>query len=90
MLPFRVRVANERVLQSSSITRISPSDCLVSYPGHSLGGGLTTLQRCSQVYSTASANWAMILKDPRQACFSFANQLMSVETLIFTRDPISY
>ena len=31
---------NERVLnisQSSCITRASPSDCLVSYPGHSLG-----------------------------------------------------
>ena len=28
----------------------SPSDCLVSYPGHSLGGGLTPhlLQRCSR------------------------------------------
>ena len=33
---------NEEVLhipQSSSITRTSPSDCIVSYPGHSLGGG---------------------------------------------------
>ena len=36
--------------QSSSITRGSPSDCLVSYPGHPLGSGwqsLTPLQRCS-------------------------------------------
>ena len=43
---------NERVLripQSSSITGASPSDYLVSYLGHSLvGGGLTTLQRCSR------------------------------------------
>ena len=33
---------NEGVLhipQSSSITGISPSDCLVSYPGHSWRGG---------------------------------------------------
>ena len=33
---------NKRVLhipQSSSITEASPSDCLVSYLGHSLGGG---------------------------------------------------
>ena len=30
--------------QSSSITGTSPSDCLVSYQGHSLGG-LTPLQR---------------------------------------------
>ena len=34
--------------QSSSITEASPSDCLVSYPGHSLGGlDLTHLQRSS-------------------------------------------
>ena len=40
---------NKRVLhipQSSSITGASPSDCLVSYPGHSLGS-LTPMQRCS-------------------------------------------
>ena len=40
---------NEGVLhipQSSSTAGTSPSDCLVSYPGHSLGGVL--LQRCSQ------------------------------------------
>ena len=34
--------------QSSSITEASPSDCLVSYPGYTLGGGLTPLQRCSR------------------------------------------
>ena len=33
--------------QSPCITGTSPSDCLASYPGHSLGGGLTPLQRCS-------------------------------------------
>ena len=37
-----------RIPQSSSIAWTSPSYCLVSYPGHSLGGGLTPLQRCSQ------------------------------------------
>ena len=40
---------NERVLcipQSTNITRTSPSDCLVSYPGHSLwGGGVLPLCR---------------------------------------------
>ena len=36
------------ILQSLSITGTSPSDCLVSYPGHSFGWGLTPLQRCSQ------------------------------------------
>ena len=43
---------NERVLcipQSPSITGTSPSDCLVSYPGQSVGGGeLTPLQRYSR------------------------------------------
>ena len=41
---------NEGVLcipQSSSIAGTSPSDSLVSYPGHSLGG-LTPLQRSSR------------------------------------------
>ena len=34
-----------RIAQSTSITGTSPSDCLVSYPGHTLGlgGGLTLL-----------------------------------------------
>ena len=38
------------ILQSSNITEASPSDCLVSYSGHSLVvvGSLTLLQRCSQ------------------------------------------
>ena len=35
-----------RISQSSSITGISPSDFLVSYPGHSLvGGGLSSLKK---------------------------------------------
>ena len=36
--------------QSSSVTGTSPSDCLVSYQGHTFGGGrvLTFLQRCSR------------------------------------------
>ena len=34
--------------QSSNITGTSPSDCLVSYPGHSLWGCLTLLQSCSR------------------------------------------
>ena len=43
---------NEGVLcipQNSSITGTSPLDCLVSYPGHTLGGrSLNLLQRYSQ------------------------------------------
>ena len=33
--------------QSPSITGTSPSDCLVSYAGHSFGGGSSPLHRCS-------------------------------------------
>ena len=36
-----------RIRQSFSITGTSPSDCLMSYQGHSLVG-LTPLQRCSR------------------------------------------
>ena len=39
---------NKRVLcipQSSSINATSPPDCLVSYPGHSFGGGVLPLCR---------------------------------------------
>ena len=51
---------NKEVLsipQSSSITGTSPSDCLVSYPGHSLGGSYSSAEKQS-VYSTAPADWA--------------------------------
>ena len=37
--------------QSSSITGTSPSDCLVSYSGHSLGGG-DAAAKMQPVYST--------------------------------------
>ena len=52
---------NEEVLhipQSSSINGISPSDCLVLYPGHSLGVGSYLSAEKQSVYSTASADWA--------------------------------
>ena len=50
---------NEGVLcipQSSSITGTSPSDCLVSYSGHSLEGSYTSAE-VQSVYSTAPADW---------------------------------
>ena len=50
-----------RILQSSSITRTSPSDCLVSYPGYSLGGGSYPSAEVQSMYSTVPADWAMIL-----------------------------
>ena len=51
---------NERALRiplSSSNIGTSPSDCLVSYLGHSLAGSYLSAKKQS-VYSTASANWA--------------------------------
>ena len=36
-----------RIPQSSNITGASPSDCLMSYPGQSLGS-FTPLKRCSR------------------------------------------
>ena len=44
--------------QRPSITRTSPSDCLVSYPGLSLGGSYPSVE-VQSVYSTAPADWAM-------------------------------
>ena len=50
---------NEVVLcipQSSNINETSPLDCLVSYPGQSLGESYTSAAMQS-VYSTSSADW---------------------------------
>ena len=43
--------------QSSNITGTSPSDCLVSYPGHSLWESYPSAEMQS-VYSVALADWA--------------------------------
>ena len=54
---------NEGVLhipQSPSITGNSPSDCLVSYPGHLFGGGRSYPSAEVQlVCSTATADWTI-------------------------------
>ena len=50
-----------RIPQSSSITEASPSDCLVSYPGHSLGESYPSAE-IQSVYSTGPANWACGVK----------------------------
>ena len=52
---------NEGVLcipQSSSITGTSSLDCLVSYPGHSLGVSNPSAEG-QLVYSTAPSDWAI-------------------------------
>ena len=56
------RNGNEGVLcirQSPSITGTSPSDCLVSYPGHSLVVGSYPSAEVQSVYSTAPTIWAI-------------------------------
>ena len=47
-----------RISQSSSISVTSISDCLVSYPGHTLGGSYPTADVLS-LYSTASGDLAI-------------------------------
>ena len=47
-----------RILQSSSITEASSSDCLVSYPRYSLGKSFSSAEK-QWVYSTALTDWAM-------------------------------
>ena len=49
-----------RISQSSSLTRISTLDCLVSYTEHSFGGGSYPSVEVPSVYSTAPADWANV------------------------------
>ena len=53
---------NEGVLcipQNSIITGPSTSNCLMSYPGHSLGGEFYPSAEMQLVYSTAQVNWTI-------------------------------
>ena len=43
-----------RIPQNSSIAEISPSDCLVSYPGHSLGGVVPLCREAVGVFYSPS------------------------------------
>ena len=51
-----------RIPQSPSITGTSPSDCLVSYPGHSLGGSYPFAE-VQSAYSTGPVDWAITYKN---------------------------
>ena len=51
-----------RISQSSTITGASLSDCLMPYPGHSLGESYLFAEMQS-TYSTAPANWAIKYSD---------------------------
>ena len=46
-----------RIPQNSNITATSPSDCLVSYPGHSFWGSYSSAEKQS-VYSAVPTDWA--------------------------------
>ena len=48
-----------RIPQSSGITEASLSDCLMSYPGHSLGESYSSAEKQS-VYSAGPADWAYL------------------------------
>ena len=48
------------IIQSSSITGASLSDCLVSYPGHSMGDSSAEMQ---SVYSTAGKGNLIVQPD---------------------------
>ena len=49
-----------RIAQNSSITGTSPSDCLESYLGYSLGKSYPSVE-VQSVYSTDPADWAKSL-----------------------------
>ena len=56
-----------RIPQNPSITGTSPSDCLVSYPGHSLGDGSYPSAEVQSVYSTAQAEWTKTFSKSKSA-----------------------
>ena len=63
MLPLRARDGNKgihRIPKSSSITGPSSSDCLVSYPGHSLGKSYPSAEMQS-LYSAAPTDWVTLV-----------------------------
>ena len=54
---------NERVLHilQSSKTGVSPLDCFLSYPGHSLGFGSYPSAEMQSVFYTHLVDWAVFL-----------------------------
>ena len=74
VLPLRARVdmgvmavEGEPHSQSFSITGNSPSDCLVSYSRHLLGGGSYPSAEMQSVYSRAPTDWASPGYDTKQS-----------------------
>ena len=58
------------ILQSSSIAGTSPSDCLVSYTGHSLGRGLTLLERFSRCILQPKPTLATVEEEIKKKTFA--------------------
>ena len=85
MLPLQARVDLEAMAikeysafpQNSSITEASPSDCLASYPGHSLGKSYSSTEK-QLMYSTAPTNW-----DRRKIVFKIVDILQNWMKIIF-------
>ena len=63
-----------RIPQSSSVTRTTPSDCLVSYLGHSFRESYSSARK-QLVFSTALADWAILQQCP--ACLVRLNCMIS-------------
>ena len=73
-----------RISQSPSITGTSPPDCLVSYPRHSLGGGLTPLQRCSRSIQQPQLNTTLYTETFRfNISIVFCLLTVNVKTVLF-------
>ena len=64
-----------RILQSSSVTRTSSSDCLVSYTGHSLG---EVLPLCREAVSDFYSPSRLVI----QSIFNFIFQTISIQCYI--------
>ena len=63
--------------QSSNITGTSPSDCLVSYPGHSLGESYPSAE-VQLVYSTAPADGAIHRVNVKTVLFQIISVLFQI------------
>ena len=66
------------ILQRPSITRTTPSDSVVSYPGHSLVGSYHSAE-VQSVYSTAPADWAILRVNVKTVLFQIIQFYISTQ-----------
>ena len=69
--------------QSSSITGISPSESLMSYPGHSLEEGLSPPQRCVKI-NLCIVTYNKLLNERRYFHFLLENIPLTMEIFPIT------